>query len=366
MYFLDNPSKPIYVFVGYANLYYDVNPNTGRIKSTDKTIADFSSNANYAISLKSIKDVNAKLHAYKHTGAIPDGSTLCFDKKSKFPRTKIAQIDTLSRCIKPAKADFIVINNDDIRPISSYYYQDKLLKVVEYDNCYVASEPDNTDICTRFKIANPTTHAIYHDAFEILETNKLVSKPIKIVSTGIKLTYFDNSWIDLFEKFNNEYAGKKYVTDNDLDKTVNKSLESLDIDAINTLDSMLESTDGDVVNMAMRLLGNYNISEYPLTFKTLLIFHGQKIFDAKSYSSNAFKQIMTTLGLDSLNRIPAFPMCLSHIPTTDKNGTKFVYTDADKQLYLKFTQSRRDVYLNGLKAEAQKVIDKYHLNVKPL
>lgn len=232
-------------------------------------------------------------------------SILYFDESSKFPRYKLT-IGTNKRCIKPVKANFIVVN-DFNKPftISNSYYLFK-----NNINDYFMISENDYDMEFNRTLSNLINRVT---PFQELGDLELVySGPIMLLDKT-------NNYI--FKWMNGDYT-QSFITDENLDKQLNELCPEPTVEELNSIVEMLDSDDDSVVKLGTKMLSGYNVTKYPLTFRLILLTRNKWWMWTRSTVST--KQMVDSLHINGRNVSDNFSYALYYI---EEDG--FEYTAED-------------------------------------
>lgn len=196
-------------------------------------------------------DVESIIKTYKTTVINPD-SKLFFDSGSGFPRFKLG-LTSNKRCIKTAKADYIVVSG------STTYSKDTIP--------YVVIE-DDTRVCI---LSQADFDGYFGGSLTLFATKispyEKLSNP-KVVYTGILYSYNKDSMY--LGKYTDGTYTLNYITDNDLDKIVNTMCPEPTYEELESVIEMLNSDDAATAQLGVKLLQGYNINDYKLSLRLIL------------------------------------------------------------------------------------------------
>lgn len=204
---------------------------------------------------------------------IPKDAMLLFDKASAYPRYKLCMSDH-KRCIKPSKADFIVVPDDtnNYRISEGYIVKcnDKLIFF-------------NTNELRRFgKMINGA----------ILYLSQFFNK-CEIIYEGPII--FTNKYSEFVYKYIIGEYDKKFITDSNLDKLINTILVDPQFEELLSIAEMLDSDDVSIRKMALKTLSAYNADKYKLSLRITLLCRDKDI--SLDINDVATKQLIKTLNI---------------------------------------------------------------------
>lgn len=276
-----------------------------------------------------IDDIKKKIASSK--GTLTTNGTLFFGKSSTFPRFKLGE-SGFKRCIKVDKADNVVIGNivgDSWGTMEFYedeeyvYYISDLLNMSSYqlDNSF-----KNRTKKLQFS-ADPIKYIINHHLFygsnftpcykgEITNFNKDCGEDVVNILNG---TY------------------KNLVMDNEVDKAVNNTFDTITAEDLKGICDMLDSPDQTTQGLGLKMLFGYNIQDTPLTVRTLLGLR-DKLSYLSEWKGVGVQQVLSSIGWKGFG---SFPSRLWNILPEHKDFSK--YSDYDKSLV-------KDIYIRAAKA----------------
>jgi hypothetical protein len=258
---------------------------------------------------------------------LTESATLYFSKSSGFPRVKLEN-SKFKRCIKTNKADFVVINPKTIvNRIESTYYV----------------ETDTTIITGSY-------YHFFHRKFD-------VERDLGIKINNVKTLYYyelTEKRKDLVELL--QTSNLKFISDDMLNIAINKTDETLTLDAANMILDMLNASDTDSVELGLKTLTGFNINETPLTISTILLL------THRWYMTNARSNVLVTNMLKQLDIINKsvngrFPYCLRYIGEIETN-------DYDKGLAKSLIFEMSKTYIEDFLHNEIEFFKKYNIDVK--
>lgn len=234
-------------------------------------------------------------------------SVLYFDESSKFPRYKLT-ISANKRCIKPVKADFIVVNDfRDPISISTRYCIFKndidyfMISEGDYDSEFKTTLSNLINRVTPFQ--------------ELGDLELVYSGPIMVLDKT-------NNYI--FKWMNGDYT-QSFITDENLDKQLNELCPEPTAEELNSIVEMLDSDDDNVVKLGTKMLSGYNVTKYPLTFRLILLSRNKWWMWTRNTVST--KQMVDSLHINGRNVTDNFAYALYYV---EEDG--FEYTAEDVAL----------------------------------
>ena len=224
-------------------------------------------------------DYNVENYFSNFITKLPDKPIFYFDESSKFPRTKLNFVG-YKRCIKPEKANVIVIQNvAQVKTTSEEY-----IIFTDSEQLFGISASDfikyfNGDF-NNMKANQSSIGYDFKDKLLCLYSGRL--KGILDPTETIK-------------KFNNNTYKKPFILDNELDRIVNENLPDPDLDSLLTIKDMINSTDRSVVKLGANMAAGFNLTKWPLTFRVLLGTSGNWAQTYYGGNSVVIKQMWNTL-----------------------------------------------------------------------
>lgn len=289
---------------------------------------------------KTLKDKHANINEIEK---------LYFDSESSYPRFKIKDTK-FSRVIKVDNSDAAVIPNDILISETKVAYN----VYKGSNNIYIISEDS-------FKSNNQAIYnkiMEYGDNFEdALRTINILPKDTTLIYSG-KLCFCEERFQQTIHNIMDIYT--KYVTEDDIDTIVNKSLEKLTEETAMSLNGMLSSTDPAIVELGLKILQGVDVLNTPLTVKLLLVGNYENISKNKAINTTGVSQIFKTLKL-TLWSVPPYPGSLNLIFKSefwDKASTE------DKQLSLTVGREIISNFFSNGWTNLRKIVPNLPYNVK--
>lgn len=258
---------------------------------------------------------------------IPDNAKLYFDESSSFPRFKLSTT-TFKRCIKETKADVIVLNYD--KRIYCYnYYSLYITPLADY----IGPSDELTSLAKLLNIK------------EIDISEKQVRMSNRLTSANIAyLNMISNSYT------------KPVITDDDLNKIIDKMNPTLTQDDYDQLNTMITSKDEETVGLGLKLLTNYNIAATPCAIRYLL----HSTHDCWKWNSVktsvAFKNLLSALDITYFQ--PSFPSIVYHSVPEGNTLSK-----EDKELLNPILIKRTEKYINSYCGDLQQKLNQCNINI---
>ncbi len=210
--------------------------------------------------------------------SIPKDATLLFDKSSQYPRYKLGLTEH-KRCIKPEKADYIVVGEDNShRILNVYIYKcgDRMLMV------------ESTTIFAK----KPGILRDY--IMDILDIEPHIVYAGQVLITG-KHSEF------MYQYMVGNYT-HKFITDNDLDNVINNILVDPQFEELLAIANQLNSPDAETRKLALKMLVPYNSTKYKLSLRLVLHFSNHDM--TQDIGDVATQQLIKTLNLTKYSFTP--------------------------------------------------------------
>ena len=239
--------------------------------------------------------------------SVKEGSTLYFDKSSKFPRFKLSQT-SYKRCIKIEKADCIIAKKFDASQINLYTNCD----------CYVFENEYGTLCVVPESYIKSYANGSVKDFFELLKNldsyPDLKEEPIY---KGRLCCVCKTPSIYLENLINNKPL--PIMEDTTLDNEVNKTFEKITEEDIETIIPMLNSSDYESVSLGLKLLSNTNIIEAPYLTTAILVYTFSNWCGNQAKNTVSVAQMFDTLHFSSRNINTYVPLIARVISYFDSN-----------------------------------------------
>lgn len=259
--------------------------------------------------------------------SVKEGSTLYFDKSSKFPRFKLSQT-SYKRCIKIEKADCIITKKFDASQINLYTNCD----------CYIFENEYGTLCVVPESYIKSYANGSVKDFFELLKNldsyPDLKEEPIY---KGRLCCAFKTPSIYLENLINNKPL--PIMEDTALDNKVNKTFEKITEEDIETIIPMLNSSDYESVSLGLKLLSNTNVIETPYLTTAILVYTFSNWCGNQAKNTVGVAQMFDTLHF-SLRNVNTYIPLISRVIS---------YLDSNKDIISK----------NPISEDEEKLIKKY-------
>lgn len=213
----------------------------------------------------------------KVTTVKPD-SVLYFDPGSSFPRYKLG-LTANKRCIKPTKADVIVVSGNTNRSVSDEEYT-----CIECTDGVYFVEKEMWEKFYSGKLDN---------FLKAIANYKPLNDP-KVVYSG-KFAGYTKESVYIAKYIENEYT-LNYITDIDLDKIINNMCPEPTYEELVSIIDMLNSEDAATVQLGVKMIQGYNASKYKMTLRLILCTRSNWFLFTKNTVGT--KQLMETLEID--------------------------------------------------------------------
>lgn len=239
--------------------------------------------------------------------SVKEGSTLYFDKSSKFPRFKLSQT-SYKRCVKIEKADCIIAKKFDASQINLYTNCD----------CYVFENEYGTLCVVPESYIKSYANGSVKDFFELLKNldsyPDLKEEPIY---KGRLCCVCKTPSVYLENLINNKPL--PIMEDTTLDNEVNKTFEKITEEDIETIIPMLNSSDYESVSLGLKLLSNTNIIEAPYLTTAILVYTFSNWCGNQAKNTVGVAQMFDTLHFSSRNINTYVPLIARVISYFDSN-----------------------------------------------
>lgn len=260
----------------------------------------------FPITATNYKDLVKKVNDTIVT-SVKEGSTLYFDKSSKFPRFKLSQT-SYKRCIKIEKADCIIAKKFDASQINLYTNCD----------CYIFENEYGTLCVVPESYIKSYANGSVKDFFELLKNldsyPDLKEEPIY---KGRLCCVCKTPSIYLENLINNKPL--PIMEDTTLDNEVNKTFEKITEEDIETIIPMLNSSDYESVSLGLKLLSNTNIIEAPYLTTAILVYTFSNWCGNQAKNTVSVAQMFDTLHFSSRNINTYVPLIARVISYFDSN-----------------------------------------------
>lgn len=241
-------------------------------------------------------------------------STLYFSKSSNFPRLKLEN-SCFKRCIKIAKADYVVVDPSSIttNDITVQYFNmgDDMCIVTVYDLHYRQKEIE---------------------AFLGHELPDIKS-----------MTFYDLSEkrSDLVELI--LHPGTKFITDDTLNKAINAGDQVLDLESMQSIHGMLSSKDVESIELGLKMLTSFNIDETPLTISTMLLMN-QRWYMTNARDNVLVQNMLKQLNISNKRSSSGFPYNIHYLANDFRNNN---FSENDKQMAKELIVEKTNDYLQS-------------------
>lgn len=226
-------------------------------------------------------------------------ATLYFSKSSNFPRLKLENTG-FKRCIKLDKADFVVINPSSLTDLTEGWY---------------AIETDTT-------IYLGSYWTIYRRRTDLENfLGFTISSDMMINIRGYELSEKRKDLLKLLQEPN-----VKFISDDELNRTINKSDQILDKETMMTIHDMLASSDLDTIELGLKMLTGFNIDETPLAISTLLLLN-LRWWTTNARTNVLVQNMIKQLDISNKRVYSGFPYNISHLHSTAEKANEY-----DKEL----------------------------------
>ena len=118
----------------------------------------------------------------------------------------------------------------------------------------------------------------------------------------------------------------KFISDDELNRTINKSDQILDKETMMTIHDMLASSDLDTIELGLKMLTGFNIDETPLAISTLLLLN-QRWWTTNARTNVLVQNMIKQLDISNKRVSSSFPYNISYLRSTAEKATEY-----DKEL----------------------------------
>lgn len=278
--------------------------------------------ASYAIF--TAKDLDVEEEYTKKLAKIFSGNVLYFTKQSKFPRFKLTGTE-YKRCLKPEKADVIIIPDIKNRMSCSCYSSGYRI----YENSesyYIVSDYD-------FK-------RLFHESDKELLAGLNIfgfNKTFSYIMHTDQIITFDSDDSIYFDLINNKFT-KPVITDNMLDIKLSTSLPTITESDVDSINSMLNSPDKSVQELGLKMLTGFNIFETPTLIKAMLMSAYSTCSNSILRGGVAIQKMLN--GIDfPRNYVQGFPGWINQLLDKDDKYSEFEQQQIKRLLIPQFKKA---------------------------
>ena len=118
----------------------------------------------------------------------------------------------------------------------------------------------------------------------------------------------------------------KFISDDELNRTINKSDQILDKETMMTIHDMLASSDHDTIELGLKMLTGFNIDETPLTISTLLLLN-QRWWITNARTNVLVQNMIKQLDISNKRASYGFPYSIAYLRSTAEKASEY-----DKEL----------------------------------
>jgi hypothetical protein len=133
----------------------------------------------------------------------------------------------------------------------------------------------------------------------------------------------------------------KFISDNELNKTINKSDQILDKETMMTIHNMLKSSDLDTIELGLKMLTGFNINETPLTISILLLLD-QRWWITNARTNVLVQNMIKQLDISNKRVSSSFPYNISYLRSTAAKASEY-----DKELTKSLIFDKIVKYINS-------------------
>lgn len=251
---------------------------------------------------------------------LPENPVLYFDESSNFPKTKL-KLTNYKRTLSVNKADVIVLGQSaEVKCINTVYH----------------IFTDTTEV---FSIRDDWFQKYFLGDWEILKKDKKIGLtfqgPLRPIYSGpIKLVFDKTETIKMFKE---KVYTKPFILDTCLDSIVNQVLPDPDLRSLMSIRELLNSSDKTTIKLGASLASGFNISKWPLTFRTLLELNLSWARAENGGSTVTIRQMKDTLKINSYAP-GGWDTLTNHI-----EGLKEDYSEEDIHLTQDFVRTIPDI-----------------------
>lgn len=254
---------------------------------------------------------------------ITTGKVFYFSKESKFPRYKLAGTE-YKRCIKPEKADYIVL--PELEPCN-FVCTNKVFRLYE-DDCKKSYLIDKEEYLKGF---------IDEASFiaQIRQFGRVSLTFVQEMDSVGRVEKKNTCWIDVY---NNQFT-KPIITDNMLDIKLSQTFPTMTENDVEQIDTMLASEDKSVRELGLKMLTGFNIFETPTLIKVLLFKNINKISCLLSKGGVGIHKMLNGIDFPRGGYVPPFPSWVSLIVTKEDKYSDFEAQEIRKLLVPLYKES---------------------------
>lgn len=258
-----------------------------------------------------------------------------FTPSSEFPRFKL-EGSKFSRCLKPEKADYIVMGSK-----CGYDSLDYINLLYKGENKYYMFRSNNLYFMRNYKGSDDLLYNTDLKGFIELYKSKIFPEEVEFVTncTNYNLIYGLGKAIDLF--INNTTIN--IIMDKTLDNIINNNFDILNSETYKTICDMLDSEDIATRGLGLKMLTGFNVSKTPNAIRFMLGIRERKVKNLNEWNSVGVEQVKNSIGWRGFG---SFPTRMYNIVPRDNDPV----TEEDKLLV-------KDVYKNGCEYYIDRAIE---------
>ncbi len=213
-----------------------------------------------------------------------------FDPGCSFPRFKLSEFTKIKRCLKPEKADAIIVSEPGLN--QTFYSEFIVFYSKSTNNFYIIRkyELESSKCLNAFNKSKVTEQDVLNHliAFDQIESDCVVlfvGYPVSLSKAVYK------------SLMNIENMQKPFIIDTDLDKAISEMLDVPDSSDLESVKEFLSSSDSATVELGMKLLLNYNVRSKACTIGLTLLRYKDQICKTNAVDSVGFKNLLESLSL---------------------------------------------------------------------
>lgn len=258
-----------------------------------------------------------------------------FTPSSEFPRFKL-EGSKFSRCLKPEKADYVVIGSK-----YGYYSLDSWSLLYKGENKYYMFRSNNLYSTRYQKDSQELLYDTNLKGFISQYKSKIFPEDVEFVTdcTNYNLIYGLGKVIDLL--VNN--TSINIIMDKTLDNIINNNFDILNSETYKTICDMLDSEDIATRGLGLKMLTGFNVSKTPNAIRFMLGIRECKVRNLNEWNSVGVEQVKNSIGWRGFG---SFPNRMYNIIPRDSDPI----TEEDKLLI-------KDVYKNGCEYYIDRAIE---------
>lgn len=274
-------------------------------------------------------------------GTLTPNGTLFFGKSSTFPRFKLGE-SGFKRCIKVDKADNVILGDiagTNVGIMEFFEDEEHIYDVSELRNlsAYRLERAFKTRSNKNSFSMDPIKYVLDHHLFYGANFTPCYKGEI----TSFTKDYGE----DVVNILNGTY--KNLVMDNEVDKAVNNTFDTITAEDLQGICDMLDSPDQTTQGLGLKMLFGYNVQDTPLTVRTLLGLR-DKLGCLNEWKGVGVQQVLSSIGWKGFGQ---FPSRLWNILPESKDFSKYSEYDKGlvKHIYIRAAKSYMDEALKNVR-----------------